>query len=118
MGSPVTIRFADGTERCAECKGFGLLRDKGPRAGTRYKTLNGAQTAYAHGNARDCPQCEGSGLVGYLDTLASWGVDRLAVNDAKIDLGVRGPVMWQDEGSSRLVRSRLRGEFDTSPAPF
>lgn len=118
MGSPVSIRFADGTERCTECKGFGLLRGTGARAGTHYKTLNGAQTAFAHGNARDCPICEGSGLVGYLDALRSWGVDRQAVNDEKVGLGLRGPVMWLDDNPDYLVRGRTRGAFDTTPAPF
>lgn len=118
MATPTVIRFADGTERCTECKGYGLLRDKGARAGTHYKTLNGAQTAYTRGNARDCPLCEGSGLIGFTDALATWGIDRQATNDDKVALGLRGPVMWADDDPDYLVRARTRGEFDNSPAPF
>lgn len=50
-------------ERCVTCKGFGLVRGQGKRAGERYKTLNGAQTAQANGNAVDCPECDGTGLI-------------------------------------------------------
>lgn len=51
-------------EKCDTCKGFGLVRGQGKHAGERYKTLNGAQTAQANGNAVDCPDCMGLGLVG------------------------------------------------------
>lgn len=63
MGTPLSIRFADGTERCTRCKGLGLVRGAGTNAGRHYRTLKGAQESMGRGNARDCPDCEGSGIV-------------------------------------------------------
>lgn len=64
MGMPIVIRFADGTERCAPCKGFGLVRGQGARAGAHYKTFKGAQEAQEAGRAVDCPSCAGCGIIG------------------------------------------------------
>jgi hypothetical protein len=51
-------------ERCGRCKGFGLVRKAGRRAGEHYRSLAGAQAADGNGNAADCPDCHGLGLVG------------------------------------------------------
>lgn len=59
----------DGGERCGTCKGFGLVRGIGNRAGGRYKTLAGAQAAQGAGRAVDCPTCEGTGLAATLREL-------------------------------------------------
>jgi hypothetical protein len=64
MGAPLPIVFADGTCRCARCKGLGLVRGVGARAGEHYVTLNGAQAALAAGRAVDCPVCKGFGIDG------------------------------------------------------
>jgi hypothetical protein len=50
-------------DRCHTCKGYGLVRKRGPRAGEKYKTYNGALQAKAGGNAVKCPTCSGAGLV-------------------------------------------------------
>lgn len=122
MGSPVVLRFADGSTRCVDCKGYGLVRAAGPRAGEHYKTLNGAQTAYARGNAKDCPVCEGCGLVGLPGVpqlISSFGVDRETQNDHKVQFGVRSALMSSPgyEGSD-LVRARTRGVHDFDPPVF
>lgn len=52
-------------DRCHQCKGFGLVRGVGKRAGQRYRTLTGAQAAQDAGRAVDCPVCAGLGLVGF-----------------------------------------------------
>lgn len=120
MASPMPIRFADGTSRCADCKGFGLVRAKGARAGEHYKTLNGAQTAYVNGNARDCRLCEGSGLRGAFtarDAIVSWGVDRAGVIQDKLDTGIRSVVVGHEDGSY-LLKARLPHVPDFTPAPF
>lgn len=49
--------------RCDRCKGYGLVRKRGSRAGRHYKTLAGAQAALGNGNAEDCGGCKGTGLV-------------------------------------------------------
>lgn len=122
MGSPMYLRFADGSSRCMDCKGYGLVRAYGPHAGEHYKTLNGAQTAFGKGNAKDCPVCEGCGLVGLPGTrelIASFGVDREAQNGEKVHLGVRSALM-SDAGyeGSRLVRARTRGVQSFDPPVF
>lgn len=48
---------------CPQCKGYGLVRKRGKRAGEKYKTLNGAMAADANGNAATCPMCKGAALV-------------------------------------------------------
>lgn len=48
---------------CPQCKGYGLVRKRGQRAGEKYKTLNGAMAADANGNAVTCPVCKGAALV-------------------------------------------------------
>lgn len=122
MGSPVHIAFRDGTWRCDDCKGFGLVRAAGARAGSHYKTLNGAQTAYVNGNARDCPICEGSGLCGDLGVvgqLQSYGIDREEVNGEKVRLGVRGPLLSSPGYEAHyLDRARTRGVPDFSSPVF
>lgn len=50
-------------EKCGTCKGLGLVRKAGPKAGKHYRTLDGAQAALEHGNAVDCPKCNATGLV-------------------------------------------------------
>lgn len=50
-------------EKCGQCKGLGLVRKSGSKAGKHYRTLNGAQAALANGNAMDCEKCHGYGLV-------------------------------------------------------
>lgn len=52
------------SERCSTCKGYGLVRKRGPRAGEKYRTLGGAQAALVNGNAVDCPKCKGTGELG------------------------------------------------------
>ena len=39
---------------CKSCKGWGVVRGAGPRAGEPYKTENGARTAVC---PRPCPAC-------------------------------------------------------------
>lgn len=53
----------DDAERCATCRGLGLVRGVGKRAGGPYRTLAGAQAAQGAGRAVDCPVCEGVGLT-------------------------------------------------------
>lgn len=53
--------------RCDTCRGYGLVRAAGKRAGQHYRSNDGAQAAMANGNAVDCPTCDGMGLV--LDTM-------------------------------------------------
>lgn len=71
MGQPLSIRFADGTERCCRCKGLGLVRAGGGRVGTHYRTLAGAQSALASGRAVDCPACEGCGIVNIIERVGA-----------------------------------------------
>lgn len=121
MASPMPIRFADGTSRCADCKGFGLLRDVGKRAGSHYTTLAGAQAAYNAGRARDCPHCEGSGLRGAFtarEAILTWGVDRDGVIADKLDAGIRAVVLGCDDEASYLVKGRTPSVPDFTPAPF
>lgn len=51
------------SEKCPTCKGLGLVRKAGPKAGKHYRTLAGAQSALGKGNAVDCPKCGATGLV-------------------------------------------------------
>jgi hypothetical protein len=47
-------------EPCPACKGFGVVRGKGDKAGQPYKTLNGALTATT---SVECPTCQGDRTV-------------------------------------------------------
>lgn len=121
MASPMRIRFADGTERCFDCKGYGLVRAMGRRAGSHYTTLNGAQTAYNNGRARDCKICEGSGLTGAFtarEASLTYGVDRAGVIEDKLDAGIRAVVLAFDEDASYLTKGRIPSVPDFTPAPF
>jgi hypothetical protein len=51
------------TRKCDGCKGYQVVRKRGPQAGKPYKTLNGAQAAAGNGNAVTCPVCSGTGAV-------------------------------------------------------
>jgi hypothetical protein len=53
----------DNTVKCEKCKGYGVVRGKGSRAGDKYKTWNGALQAKDNGNAVECPQCLGDTIV-------------------------------------------------------
>jgi hypothetical protein len=90
------IIFRDGTARCTDCKGFGLVRARGPRAGEHYKSFSGAQTALSNGNARDCLVCAGMGLVGLpgvRDLLRVPTEARMAASEESVRLGVRSAQM-------------------------
>jgi hypothetical protein len=52
------------SEKCLQCKGYGVVRKRGSQAGKAYRTLNGSEAAKANGNAADCPVCDATGLVG------------------------------------------------------
>lgn len=54
----------ENVDRCETCRGFGLVRGEGKRAGGPYRTQNGAQEALANGRAKDCPTCQGTGVTG------------------------------------------------------
>lgn len=122
MGSPVYLRFADGSARCVDCKGFGLVRALGPRAGTHYKTLAGAQDAFGKGHAKDCPVCEGCGLVnlpGTREFIQSFGVDREAVREEKVQCGVRSALMSEaGYTGSDLVRARTPAVYSDEAPVF
>jgi hypothetical protein len=45
---------------CATCKGFGVVRGVGSKAGQPYKTANGAATATT---SVECPTCHGDKVV-------------------------------------------------------
>lgn len=88
---PVTIRFPDGTVRCSDCKGYGLVRKMGSRAGVHYKSATGAHAALARRRAKPCPVCGGDGYRVRLDTrrlLASWGTDRAGVIAQRVRMGL------------------------------
>jgi len=61
--TPEEVQASLDADKCPQCKGFGLVRKAGSRAGAAYKTLAGAQAALANGNAEDCPRCSATGLV-------------------------------------------------------
>lgn len=61
--TPEEVQAVLDAEKCPQCKGLGLVRKAGSRAGAAYKTLGGAQAALANGNAEDCPRCAATGLV-------------------------------------------------------
>lgn len=123
MGSPVLISFRDGTARCVDCKGFGLVRGLGHRAGQHYRTFKGACEAEDAGRAKPCPVCKGSGLIGERrtrDVLLSYGVDRAADLSVRAELGVRAAV-FSDPGfdGSYVKREHVPGVVDVhTPAPF
>jgi hypothetical protein len=50
-------------DRCRPCKGYGLVRGIGRRAGAHYTSVSGAQAALAAGRAVDCPACGGLGVT-------------------------------------------------------
>jgi hypothetical protein len=50
-------------ERCAQCKGYTVVRKRGSQAGKAYRTLNGSLAATANGNSATCPVCKGTGLT-------------------------------------------------------
>ena len=51
---------AEADEPCPSCRGFGRVRGAGAKAGSPYRTANGAATATT---AVDCPACAGSALA-------------------------------------------------------
>lgn len=123
MGSPVLISFRDGTARCVDCKGFGVVRKLGPRAGQHYRTFKGAREAEDKGHAKPCPVCGGSGITGEVrtrDVLLTYGVDRAADLSVKAELGVRAAVFSSPEfDGSYLQREQVPGVIDVhTPAPF
>lgn len=62
IDGPADDLATDG-RRCDTCRGYGLVRAAGKRAGEHYRSHSGAQAAMANGNAADCPTCAGLGLV-------------------------------------------------------
>lgn len=64
LAEPVTPEEQDALDgqKCGTCKGLGLVRKHGKRAGEAYRTLAGAQAALGNGNAADCPTCKGTGI--------------------------------------------------------
>jgi hypothetical protein len=57
------VETATATQRCGQCKGYGVVRKRGNHAGQAYKTANGADAATANGNSTVCPVCNGATLV-------------------------------------------------------
>lgn len=51
------------SDRCHQCKGFGVVRKHGSQAGKAYRTLAGSESATANNNAEQCPVCKGAGLT-------------------------------------------------------
>jgi hypothetical protein len=47
-------------DRCHACKGYGVVRKTGPKAGKPYRTANGAATATT---SVKCPTCKGATLL-------------------------------------------------------
>jgi len=50
-------------ERCHQCKGYGVVRKTGPKAGKPYRTLVGAEESTVKGNSEKCPTCKGATLL-------------------------------------------------------
>lgn len=51
---------AEDVDWCRTCKGYGVVRKAGPRAGDHYRTRNGAAKATS---SMTCPTCNGAELV-------------------------------------------------------
>jgi hypothetical protein len=51
------------SDRCGQCKGYGVVRKRGQSKGQAYRTANGADQATANGNSVVCPVCQGETLV-------------------------------------------------------
>jgi hypothetical protein len=52
-----------GGERCPKCKGYGVVRKTGSKAGEHYRTAKGAEDSTIKGNSDKCPVCKGATLL-------------------------------------------------------
>lgn len=50
-------------DRCHGCKGYGVVRKQGAKAGKPYRTLAGAEESTVKGNSEKCPVCMGATLL-------------------------------------------------------
>lgn len=60
---PATDDEAATAERCHQCKGYGVVRKTGSKAGKAYRTLVGAEESTTKGNSEKCPVCKGATLL-------------------------------------------------------
>lgn len=111
MAEPV--RFADGTIRCADCRGYGVVKRFG---GNRFGASAQARRAIAQGGARECLVCEGSGLLRHVTTLRVIGLYGLDWGQVLADKQRRGVRCAVED--SRLVRARIKGAMSTDAPPF
>lgn len=60
---PATDDEAATADRCHQCKGYGVVRKTGSKAGKAYRTLVGAEESTTKGNSEKCPVCKGATLL-------------------------------------------------------
>jgi len=60
---PATDAEAGTADRCHQCKGYGVVRKTGSKAGKAYRTLVGAEESTTKGNSERCPVCKGATLL-------------------------------------------------------
>lgn len=60
---PATDDEVADADRCHQCKGYGVVRKTGAKAGKAYRTAQGAEDSTLKGNSEKCPTCKGATLL-------------------------------------------------------